>query len=473
MGVTAATQGPVKKGLMMLAKKFRAFMKAEGEDITEAEAMNQARQMSSGSLTEMYRGRNRYKKGDVADTKIMDAGEETRKLDVSEQEQLVDTPPIHALEAEGVAGIATAGDRVSKKAVAGTAAGGTGAGLALGAATDDEEEELADVPQELDEPDTGEAARLAEAEKAGALDDIEEPEEDDPKGDPESPEVLALKRIVEGYEKRLAGAPSERDVQKALEQYRKAGTNLPKAKRTDWNSKLADIEAQYEAAEDRVAWAEFAATIGKALANMAAGWYGMKTGLNMGGGDYSGVQFDAIHNRNLKKLERKTGLVGEERKLEERQIERDETARRRAAERTADAMLKEVLQRRSIASQERMAKEKTEAALAVAQEKAATKAGTKSHKELKKEFESLDKAILANMQEKEASGKSAKSLRKDVQKYLLASGQPPQAIENFFKKKASLWGIIDYETTKDPEEREAALNELRTIMKAALDAKQQ
>jgi hypothetical protein len=94
--------------------------------------------------------------------------------------------------------------------------------------------------------------------------------------------------------------------------------NIPKEvadpETMDWESKLQDIKDLYKAKHRTLAWAEIADTVGKAVAQLAVGHYGLTRGIDMSGMRFEPKDWSREYGEIERELDRELGRVDEDRK---------------------------------------------------------------------------------------------------------------------------------------------------------------
>jgi hypothetical protein len=218
----------------------------------------------------------------------------------------------------------------TKGKIAATVALGTGAAVAGALAwlnkKDEEiaatEPERTPIPEEKEEPSQEASSSTEEVEAKG------------PKGP-------ALVRVPSEKEF-LQGITGIQDRKNALEGVK---DKLPLEVQNDFKKELTNIDKAITSAKERYAsdketvnWARAAETIGQALTQLAAGWYGLKTGYDLSGLKFSKADWQSDLDRLLKEYDGEVSLEYKKRQAVESNLERAETSKQREAERERDRL---------------------------------------------------------------------------------------------------------------------------------------
>ena len=119
---------------------------------------------------------------------------------------------------------------------------------------------------------------------------------------------MATKRIgtVDNIEKRAS------KVQSMLDNLEKQSSQLGTTDRDEFLKAKKEFMDIFNARKDRIEQAEVIEAVGKGLATMLAGWYGLKHGVNMGNMQFDKVDWSQKHAQNMAELRQALNMKQEE-----------------------------------------------------------------------------------------------------------------------------------------------------------------
>jgi hypothetical protein len=110
---------------------------------------------------------------------------------------------------------------------------------------------------------------------------------------------------------------SRREINTAISSLDRLEAPTPK-----WDSMKNDLKDIYNRAVEQNRWGEVAEKVGQALTQLGAGYYGLKSGVDMSGLKFAQTDWEKRYDRLLDELRTGIGDVEESRKAEERGTER-------------------------------------------------------------------------------------------------------------------------------------------------------